>query len=158
MEHVEYRSRYTATPAEVFAFHERPDAFLLLVPPWEEVRVVSRTGDGLAVGTRIVLETRVGPLWLRWTAVHDRYVPGQEFTDHAESGPFRRWEHTHRVGSDGAGGAWLTDAIDFALPVGALGALVAGSWVRRRLDRMFRYRHEVTARETHARILEGHGA
>jgi ligand-binding SRPBCC domain-containing protein len=151
---VEYRSRFAATPADVFRFHERPEAFTLLAPPWEQVRVVAREGRGIEAGVRVTLETRVGPLWLRWVAVHEHYEPGVEFVDRAESGPFRSWRHVHRVESDGAGGAWLIDRVRYELPLDALAQPVAGWWVRRKLDRMFAYRHEVTARELGAETLE----
>jgi ligand-binding SRPBCC domain-containing protein len=155
---VEYRSRLAAAPAAVFAFHERPEAFTLLAPPWEAVRVVSREGRGIEAGVRVVIETRVGPLWLRWVAVHERLEPGVEFVDRAESGPFRAWRHVHRVEGDGAGGAWLIDRVTYELPLDALARPVAGWWVRRKLDRMFAYRHQVTGRELGAAVLEGVGA
>jgi ligand-binding SRPBCC domain-containing protein len=155
---VEYRSRLAASPAAVFAFHERPEAFTLLTPPWEQVRVVSREGRGIEAGVRVVLETRVGPLWMRWAAVHERLEPGVEFVDRAESGPFRAWRHVHRVESDGAGAAWLIDRINYELPLDALTKPVAGWWVGRKLDAMFAYRHRVTAREVGAAVLEGIGA
>lgn len=155
---VEYRSRIAAPPTEVFAFHERPEAFTLLAPPWESVRVVSRTGHGIEAGVRVEIETKVGPAWLRWAAVHERYEPGVEFVDRAESGPFRAWRHVHRVEPDGQGNAWLIDRITYELPLDALAQPVAGWWVRRRLDKMFAYRHQITAREVGARVLEGTGA
>ena len=151
---VEYRSRYDATPEALFSFHERPGALEALTPPWERVRVVSREGRGIEAGARVVIESRVGPAWLRWTAVHTRYIAGVEFVDRAESGPFRSWRHVHRVESDGAGGAWLIDRVRYELPLDALAQPVAGWWVRRKLDRMFAYRHEVTARELGAETLE----
>lgn len=154
---IEYRSRFSATPAEVFAFHERPGALESLTPPWETVRVVSREGRGIEAGARVTIETRVGPLWLRWVAVHARYVPGVEFEDRAESGPFRTWEHTHRVEPDGQGGAWLIDRVRYALPLDAIAEVIVGRWVRAKLDRMFAWRHQATARETASRVLEGHG-
>jgi len=47
------RSRIPAPAATVFHWHDRPDAFEQLTPPWERVRVVERTG-GIADG-RLIL-------------------------------------------------------------------------------------------------------
>ena len=154
---VEYRSRYDATPEALFSFHERPGALEALTPPWERVRVVSREGRGIEAGARVVIETRVGPAWLRWTAVHTRYIAGVEFVDRAESGPFRSWEHLHRVEADPAGGAWLIDRVEYELPLDALARLLVGRWVRAKLDRMFAWRHQATARELGCRVLSGLG-
>jgi ligand-binding SRPBCC domain-containing protein len=152
---LEYRTRYDTTAAALFAFHERPGALEALTPPWEQVRVVAREGRGIEAGARVVIETRVGPAWLRWTAVHTRYVPGVEFVDRAESGPFRAWEHLHRVESDARGGAWLIDRVEYELPLDRVVQPIAGRWVRAKLDRMFAWRHRATARAIGCDVLEG---
>ena len=46
--------------AEVFAWHERPGAFVRLQPPWETVEVVSQKG-GIRDGARVVLRAKAGP-------------------------------------------------------------------------------------------------
>jgi ligand-binding SRPBCC domain-containing protein len=137
-------------PAEaVFAFHERPDALEQLTPPWEPVRIVERVGQGLEAGVRVTLEMRLGPVPLRWVAEHVAYDPPRMFKDVARSGPFRRWEHEHRVEPAGKG-AWLVDRVEYELPLEPLGR-VAGFLVRRRLERMFAYRHDVTKRACEAK-------
>ena len=49
------------------------------------------------------------------------------------AGPFAHWEHTHRVEPDGPDACYLEDHIEYALPLGALGALLGSGLVRRRL-------------------------
>lgn len=152
---VEYRSRFEASAAALFAFHEAPGALEALTPPWEQVRIVSREGRGIEAGARVVIETRVGFAWVRWVAVHTRYVAGVEFVDRAESGPFRAWEHLHRVEADPAGGAWLVDLVTYELPLDALAQPIVGRWVRAKLDRMFAWRHRATARALGCKALAG---
>jgi len=154
---VVYRSRFGVASVKLFDFHASPDAFTRLVPPWEVTRLISRTG-GLEEGARTVIETRLAPgIWSRWEAVHTRYVPGVEFVDEAAAGPFSSWRHLHRVEPDGDDASWLVDDITYALPLGALGNLVAGRFVRARLDRMFAYRHHATARALGTSITAGFG-
>jgi ligand-binding SRPBCC domain-containing protein len=140
----EKRTFIAAAPEAVFAFHEQPGALERLTPPWEQARVVERTGRGLEVGARVVVEHAVGPLRPRWVAEHVAYEPPKMFRDVQRSGPFRTWDHTHRV-EPAPGGATLVDAITFALPLWPL-SLPALPFVRRRLARMFAYRHDVTKR------------
>jgi uncharacterized protein len=130
------------SPADVFAWHERPGAFQRLLPPWERVELVSQTG-GVQDGARVVVRNHLGPVALRWDVQHRDYVAGRQFRDVQVSGPFARWEHLHRFEDDGAGGCVLTDAIRYRLPGGPLGAGMS-SWVQRRLEQLFRYRHAVT--------------
>jgi ligand-binding SRPBCC domain-containing protein len=131
----------------VFAWHERPEAFGKLTPPWERVRVVERSGEGLETGTRVVLEMRVGPFRQRWVALHTAYEKGRMFRDEQVSGPFARWVHSHRVEPVAGGRSRLVDEIDYALPFGWLGRLFGGGLMRRKLERMFEYRHRVTKEE-----------
>lgn len=148
------RSRLPASAAEAFRWHEREGAFERLAPPWEPLRVVERRG-GLRDGDRVVLELRQGPLRLRWVAEHRDYEAGRRFRDVQVSGPFARWEHTHTFTPEGDSddACTLEDSIDYALPAGVLGALVAGAAVRRRLETLFAYRQRLTADDlaAHAR-------
>jgi ligand-binding SRPBCC domain-containing protein len=143
------RSRIAAPAAAVFGWHARPGAFERLTPPWERVRVVERTG-GIEDGARVVLRMGRRPFALRWVAEHVDYVDGEQFRDVQIRGPFAHWEHTHRVEPDGPDACYLEDRIEYALPLGALGALVGGPPTRRRLTRMFDYRHRVTAQDAAA--------
>lgn len=147
------RSRLAAPAAEVFRWHARPGALERLTPPWERIRVLSRSG-GIEDGARVTLRMGTGPLAVRWTAEHRDYVDGVQFRDVQVSGPFTHWEHTHRVTPDGPAGAYLEDRITYVLPFGALGALGGGALARRRLERTFAYRHRVTAQDiaAHARL------
>ena len=132
-----HQSVIAAPPARVFAFHERPDALKLLVPPWESVEVVQPPAS-LLPGTRVILRMRQGPLRITWVAEHTLYEKDVLFQDRQVSGPFARWLHTHRF-LPHAEGTLLRDEVDCALPLGLPFALV-----RRRLVRMFEHRHAVT--------------
>jgi len=133
-------------PVELlWAFHERPDAFALLQPPWEASEVIELP-KSLEVGARAVLGAKLGPLTLRIEAEHIAYEQGRSFTDTMLRGPFRSWVHEHLC-EPTASGSRLVDTVDYELPFGALGKLIGGAMVRRRLDRLFTYRHEITLRE-----------
>jgi ligand-binding SRPBCC domain-containing protein len=90
------------------------------------------------------MKTRVGPFMARWEAEHTDYEVGRMFRDRQVKGPFAKWVHTHRFEPDGQGGSWLIDQVDYELPLGALGRLFGGGFVRQKLERMFAYRHQVT--------------
>lgn len=132
------------TAAAAFAWHERTGALERLMPPWEKAELIERTGDGLKPGARAKLRTRIGPLSLDWLAEHREYVPGKLFRDVALSGPFAAWDHCHDFSDTPDGGCELRDHVDYALPLGALGRLVAGRFVRGKLAAMFAYRHALT--------------
>ncbi len=138
-------SRIDATPARVFAFHESPGALARLTPPWEKVEV-SEGGDSIRVGSRVVLKTKLGPVMLRWVAEHVEYDPPHLFADRQVSGPFARWHHRHEFLDDGRGGTILRDVVDYEPPLGAIGRLLGGAYIKSKLRKMFDYRHGVTRR------------
>lgn len=140
-----YDSTLPATPAAAWAWHERPGALQRLLPPWQDVRVLSH--EGIEEGARTELELRLGPLRTRWVAEHLDCEPGSGFADRQVSGPFAAWFHEHRMSPAGTDSCRLTDEIDYRLKGGALGDLVAGRAVQRQLGRTFGYRHSVTAHD-----------
>lgn len=136
-------SIFKASPEELFAFHERPDAFELLVPPWENARIVQKA-DISDIGSQAIIETRlVGLIPVRWVAEHTAYDPPRMFEDVQISGPFKSWRHRHIVFPH-PDGAVLRDEIEFEPPMWLLGRIAAPIAILPKIKKMFDYRHEVT--------------
>ena len=131
-------------PAErVFAFHELPDALQRLTPEWMHVRVVQAAPD-IAVGRVAIVDVPIVFGWYtRTESEHIVYDPPRLFVDTMRRGPFRRWVHRHLV-IPTEGGAILRDEVDCAMPWFLGGGLADRLIVRRRLRRLFDYRHRVT--------------
>ena len=144
-----YRSKIEATAAEVYAWHARPDALQRLTPPGERVEVIEKTG-GIERGARVVMQFGRWPFRQRWVAEHRDYEVGHYFSDLQVSGPFAFWKHRHTFIPDGPGCSILEDRVEYALPLGFVGRWVAGAYVRKKLSKLFEYRHAVTAREVKA--------
>ena len=136
---------WIAAPVEtVFDFHKRPDAIELLMPPDQKVQLVSREG-GLEAGARVEFRIPIGPFTIRWVAHHIAYEENRLFIDEQREGPFAVWVHAHLFKEEN-GGTRLTDSIELALPGGPVLEALAGWAVKRKLRKMFEYRHEVTRR------------
>lgn len=132
-----------ATPERVFAFHELPDAFARLMPPWENSRIIE-AAPNLQPGARAIVETRIFGLFkARWLSLHTVYNPPHMFEDVQTSGPFHSWRHRHVVESHEEG-AVLRDEIEYEPPLGFLGRLAAPFVVIPRLKKLLDYRHEIT--------------
>ena len=132
-----------ASPETVFRFHESPDALTQLIPPWENMKLVESAGS-LRPGSRVVLRGKLGIIPIQWVAVHTEYDSPHLFADRQESGPFAYWYHRHRFIDDGQGGTLLSDEVEYAVPLGAIGQWFGGWLIRRKLEAMFAYRHEKT--------------
>lgn len=137
-----HRSRFEVPAADLFAWHERPEALADLLPRSAFIRVESSDGS-LRDGSRVVLRFGIGPIGFRWVARHHGFEPGVRFRDDQISGPFRFWRHTHTVIPEGTEASVLEDHVEFELPGGWLGRLVAPV-VAHGLKGAFEQRHALT--------------
>ncbi len=132
-----------ASAERVWAFHEAPDAFERLQPPWQETEIV-QAPTSLEVGTRVVLRAKFGPVWQTIVAEHVEYEAGRMFADRMVEGPFSAWLHRHIITPQGPDQCLLSDEIEYELPMGVLGRVFGGWFADLNLKRLFAYRHQVT--------------
>src|SRR6201984_1391636 len=57
---------------------------------------------------------------------------------------FVRWSHTHRMTPEGPKSCRLEDRIEYELPLGFVGNLLGSWFVHKKLQKLFRHRHNVT--------------
>ena len=138
------RSEMSVSAEALFRWHCRPGAFTDLLPPGDST-TVERLAE-IRNGEEMVLRVGVGPLRLRWVSKIYDVVPDRQFRDLQISGPFRFWLHSHLMHPIDDRHSALEDRVTFALRGGRLAHLGGGWFVRRKLQRLFRHRHEVTRR------------
>ena len=91
-------------------------------------------------GQRIEYRIEVFPLCrMSWVSEIEECVEGERFVDVQKRGPYKLWHHLHRF-EPVAGGTLMTDIVRYDLPLGLLGGLAHGVFVRRRLEQIFDYR------------------
>ena len=132
-----------ASQERVFAFHELPDAFERLVPPWENVEIVQKA-DISKIGSQAIIKQKF--LWFTvstWVAEHTKYHPPGMFEDTQVSGPFKKWVHLHTI-EEHPKGATLRDEIEYKAPFSYFGMAATPMIVLPKLKKMFEYRHRVT--------------
>ncbi len=132
-----------ASPERVFAFHELPDAFERLIPPWENASIIQKA-DITKIGSRAIIEQKIFGLFpSRWVTEHTAYDPPKMFEDVQISGPFKSWRHRHLV-LPHADGAVLRDEVVYEPPFSIFGSIAAPLVIIPKLEKMFEFRHEVT--------------
>lgn len=130
----------------VFKWHARPGAIERLSPPWDPLKVLYRSG-GIEKGAQVVLLMKAGPVPYKWHARHTDYRENELFRDEQIRGPFSAWVHTHRFEPASGNQCILEDVIEYRLPLHAVSALAARRMIRSKLQRIFSYRHDITARD-----------
>lgn len=142
------KTRFDAPLDEVFAWHARPGALERLSPPWDPLHLICKSG-GIEKDAVVAMKIKAGPLPFKimWVAQHTAYEKNRLFQDHQVSGPFARWIHTHRFIPDGEGACFLEDEIEYALPFSLVTHIPGAYLIRKKLNRIFAYRHLLTGRD-----------
>jgi hypothetical protein len=128
-----------ASLPEVFAFFSEARNLDRLTPPWLHFKVLSQTDRELKAGTLIHYELAWHGIPMRWTTRIEEWRPPTRFVDIQLKGPYGLWHHTHSFEACD-GGTLIKDAVQYAVPFGALGDFFAGWMVGRDVRRIFDYR------------------
>lgn len=131
--------------AEVFAFFSDASNLNALTPPFLHFRILTPLPIELRIGARIDYQLALFGVPLRWRTRITDWQPGRRFVDEQESGPYALWRHTHEFEARGES-TLMRDVVDYALPLGPLGAVAHVFFVRRTLDRVFDFRRDAVAR------------
>ncbi|HET8743605.1 MAG TPA: SRPBCC family protein [Gaiella sp.] len=131
---------------EAFAFFADATNLEEITPPWLGFRILEAPTT-LAQGSLLVYRLRLFGLAFRWQTEIVEWRPPFGFTDVQLAGPYRRWEHTHRL-TPVDGGTEIHDRVLYRLPYEPLAGLLAPLTVSPALRAIFDYR----ARETAARL------
>ncbi|MBT7865295.1 MAG: SRPBCC family protein, partial [Opitutales bacterium] len=130
MAEFEKASTLACSAEDLFDWHARHGAFERLIPPWRSIQIVSRKG-GIETGAEIETRLRQFGMYRDWIARIEDCELGRGFRDTQVDGPFASWSHQHTFEEQGIDTCRLIDSIDYELPAGTLGRLVAGGYVKR---------------------------
>jgi ligand-binding SRPBCC domain-containing protein len=127
----------------VLDFHHDTRVLQRLSPPpmlvqWHRV-------DPLANGSLSEFTLWLGPLPMRWTALHSDVGP-HGFTDTQTRGPFKVWRHTHRFEAVNAQTTRVAEHIEYEHDVGLRGLFSRLLFAPPALRLLFWYRSVVTRR------------
>ncbi|MBJ42444.1 MAG: hypothetical protein CMJ80_03985 [Planctomycetaceae bacterium] len=122
-------------------FHRDTRALKLLTPPPTVVQL--HKIEPLAEGSVSEFTLWVGPLPLKWRAVHHNVGPAG-FTDVQESGPAKKWEHTHTFEIVNPESTRILEHIEFEHRRDFWGIVTRILFARPNLFAMFTYRKLVT--------------
>lgn len=129
-------------PDEVFPFFADAHNLERITPPFLKFRILEVSTPVLQNGTRIDYQLSLHGVPVRWQSLIRDWNPNRSFVDSQTRGPYRRWDHTHEF-EPYCGGTILRDRVQYELPLGAVGGIVAGGFVTRDLDAIFAYRRSV---------------
>lgn len=93
----------------------------------------------------MVIDYYVSPLLgikMAWQTEITQVSFQKNFTDFQKKGPYKLWNHFHEF-IPNEKGVLIRDTIDYELPMGFLGEIAHGLFVKKKLEHIFSYRHQV---------------
>jgi ligand-binding SRPBCC domain-containing protein len=120
----------------VFQFVADTDNLDLVIPPWLRVRLLTPRPINMGVATRIDYRLRIHGVPARWESEITSWEPPVRFGYEQRRGPFKYWIHEHTF-LDRRDETLVRDDVHYAVPGGRL---AHDLFVRRDLERIFRYR------------------
>ncbi len=131
---------------EAFAFFADARNLEAITPPWLRFRIL-QAPRSLERGSLLVYRLRLFGAPILWRTEIVEWRPPLGFTDVQLAGPYRRWEHSHRL-RPVDGGTEIYDHVVYRLPYEPLAGVLAPVTVGPLLRAIFDYR----ARQTEARL------
>lgn len=129
----------------VFAFFAAAENLARITPRELGFAIATRLPIEMKEGTLIDYTIRVWGAPMKWRTRISRWSPPELFVDEQLRGPYKRWVHTHRFTDGPNGGTVIEDHVEYQLPFGVLGRIVA-PLIRLQLGRIFRYREAAVAK------------
>jgi len=123
---------------DAFAFFADAWNLEAITPPWLRFRILEAPMT-LERGSLLVYRLRLFGAPIHWRTEIVEWRPPFGFTDVQLAGPYRRWEHSHRL-SRVDGGTEIHDRVVYRLPYEPLAGLLAPLTVRPWLTMIFDYR------------------
>lgn len=128
---------------EAWAFFSTPKNLARITPP-DMGFVIREPFDNAPAHAGQRITYTVKPLLgipLTWvTLIEDVQAP-HRFVDTQLKGPYKRWWHLHTFEAV-EGGVLMRDRVEYELPLGPLGDIAHGIFVKQRLEHIFAFRNK----------------
>ncbi|NUN05186.1 MAG: TIGR01777 family protein [Bdellovibrio sp.] len=129
-------------PEKLFTFFKDPYNLEQITPPTLSFHIKKVSAKEIQQGTLIDYVLKIRGVPAKWKTEIGEWNPPFKFVDRQLSGPYSLWHHTHEF-RPFCGGTLMTDRVRYKLPMGFLGWITAGAFVKSEVTQIFKYRREV---------------
>ena len=131
---------------EAWAFFSTPRNLDEITPADLGFKIESCESETMHEGQIITYKVKALPgIWLPWVTEIKAVDERASFVDEQRFGPYAFWHHRHTF-EEVEGGVRMVDLVHYGLPFGPLGAIPHVLFVRKKLERIFGFRHEILAK------------
>ncbi len=129
------------TQEKVFNYFREAHNLEELTPPTMNFRIDQVSTESVQQGTLIDYRLKIYGFPFKWKTEIDEWKPPYKFVDTQLLGPYRLWHHTHEF-HEVPGGTLMTDRVRYRLPMGKLGWVMGGLFVKKEVEKIFSYRRK----------------
>lgn len=125
---------------EAWDFFSNPANLATITPDDMDFSIIDKAPDLMYEG--MLVRYKVSPfkgLRLNWTSAITKIKHHDYFIDEQIEGPYKYWHHEHHF-KETQTGVELKDILYYKIPFGAIGRLLNGPLVRKKLNSIFDYR------------------
>jgi len=126
----------------VFSFFSDEKNLEKITPEYLNFKVEGKNTESLEAGTVINYKLSLRGIPMRWKSKIILFEKNNRFVDEQLTGPYKKWYHTHQFYGF-SHGTLMKDHVIYKLPLGALGQLVAGWYVKKDVQSIFEHRKKV---------------
>lgn len=140
--HLVFRQWVPCKREEVWSFFADEKNLEKITPPWLNFRIKNMSTKKIEKGSLINYKLKIHQLPIAWRTEISQYQEPDFFQDIQLKGPYKKWHHTHLFSNLGEG-TLIEDKIDFQVPLGHIGRLLALQYVTNDVKKIFSYRMKV---------------
>ncbi|MDG0816360.1 TIGR01777 family oxidoreductase [Bdellovibrio svalbardensis] len=145
-EEIFYAEQFVSIPPEeLFTFFREPQNLEQITPPSLKFEIQAVSTPQIQEGTLIDYNLKIHGVPAKWKTEINEWHPPYKFVDNQLKGPYSLWHHTHEF-RPFCGGTLMVDRVRYRLPMGYLGWLVAGAFVKKDVTQIFKFRKEFIAK------------
>lgn len=129
---------------QAWNFFSSPHNLATITPKEMKFIVTSQLQEG-PIYEGMIIDYKISPLLgvkMGWTTKITQVDAGTSFTDFQQKGPYKLWNHFHEF-IPNEQGVLIRDTVDYALPFGIFGKIAHALFVRKKLESIFKYRHQI---------------
>ncbi len=138
-------SQIVPTPLdEVWDFFSHPSNLKEITPKDMHFKFLTDLGDQAVYPGMMILH-QVSPMLgikMTWATEITQVKEKEYFVDEQRSGPFAMWHHEHHFKAHGKE-TGITDLLHYAIPLGPIGTLAHGIFVKKQIEEIFSFREKI---------------
>lgn len=128
---------------EVWDFFTLPKNLDRITPEEMQFNITNKPAEKTYAGQIITYKIGILPfIKSNWITEITHFYENRLFVDEQRFGPYAMWHHEHHFREMSDRSVKMTDIINYKLPFGILGNLIAGRLITHKLVRIFTFRYK----------------